>query len=84
MDVLAMWNQLDRMSLLEVSRLNNVSRQQLVYLFDQMGLTGRQPADPSPSEIAEEAKKIRRRWSPAVRRSRWIAARRSSHVFHGG
>jgi hypothetical protein len=76
MDVLDMWNQCSNRRVSEVAMENGLTTQCLVALFDQTGLTGRQPADPGPSEIAVAAAEIRRQWTPEIERSRWIAARR--------
>lgn len=74
MDVQQMWDQLQHRRLSEVARDNNLTPQKLVAMFDQAGLTGRQPADPSPDEIAAAARAIRAEWTPEVERARWVAA----------
>lgn len=81
MDVLAMWQSLDHKRLSLVAMENHLSQQQLVALFDQAGLTGRQPADPGPSEIAAATAVIRSEWTPQVEQSRWIAARKTLSHF---
>ena len=81
MDVQAMWEQCETMRLSEVAEMNGLSKQALVALFDQAGLTGRTPADPSPSDIAAAAAQIRREWTPEQEKARWIAARRLNGVL---
>ena len=75
MDVIDLWNECSHKKLGQVAAENNLSKQELVALFDQTGLTGRQPADPGPSEIAAAAAAIRAEWTPEVEAARWIAAR---------
>lgn len=81
MDVLLMWKELETMALGEVASRHGLTKQRLVALFDQAGLTGRREADPGPDEIASAALAIRMTWSPQVERSRWIAARRMHGVI---
>lgn len=76
MDVHQMWKQCSHQRLTEVATENGLTSQALVALFDLAGLTGRRAADPSPSEIAAAARRIRRSWTPEVKRQRWIAAHR--------
>lgn len=76
MDVQILWEQLSHKKLGQVAAENGMTPQSLVALVDQAGLTGRQPADPGPDEIAARAAAIRAEWTPAIERSRWIAARR--------
>jgi hypothetical protein len=75
MDVIDLWNECSRKKLGQVAQENNLSKQQLVAMFDQSGLTGRRPADPGPNEIAAVAASIRQEWTPEVEAARWIAAR---------
>lgn len=81
MDVQSMWQQCETKRLSEVARENGLTQQALVALFDQTGLTGRQEADPGPSEIAAAAAVIRASWTPEQERARWIAARRCNGVL---
>lgn len=74
MDVQQMWAECSHKRLREVAIENGLTPQALVALFDLAGLTGRRAADPSPSEIAAAARRIRSEWSPEVERQRWIAA----------
>lgn len=74
MDVQQMWAECSRKTLRQVAAENGLTSQALVALFDLAGLTGRRAADPSPSEIAAAARRIRRQWTPEVERQRWIAA----------
>ena len=76
MDVHQMWEECNHQKLSEVAARHNLTKQALVALFDQAGLTGRTPADPGPSEIAAAAAAIRAEWSQEVETARWIAARR--------
>lgn len=75
MDVIDLWNECSRKKLSVVAAENGLTKQALVSLFDQSGLTGRQAADPGPNEIAAAAAAIRREWTPEVEAARWIAAR---------
>lgn len=74
MDVHKMWAELSSKRLMTVAQENGLTPQALVALFDLAGLTGRRAADPSPSEIAAAARRIRQEWTPEVERQRWIAA----------
>jgi len=76
MDVHQMWSDLSHRRLGQVAAENGLTPQGLVALFDQAGLTGRQPADPGPEEIAARTAVIRLGWTPQVEQSRWIAARK--------
>ena len=76
MDVLRMWEELDHKKLKDVAMENGMHWQALMRLFDQSGLTGRQPADPGPDEILAAAAAIRATWTPQQEKARWIAARR--------
>lgn len=75
MDVKKLYLELDSKPLKQIAAENSLSRQQLVRLWDQAGLTGRTPADPSQSEIAAAVKKIQATWTESQRNRRWIAAR---------
>lgn len=82
MDVQKLWLQLGQKKVSVIARENGLTHQQLVAMFDQAGLTGRTPSDPSESEILEKAKQIREQgfgrnpaWDEKVRQRRWIAAR---------
>ena len=75
MDAIHLWNECSRKKLSVVAAENGLSKQALVALFDTSGLTGRQPADPGPNEIAAAAAAIRAEWTPEVEAARWIAAR---------
>lgn len=81
MDVQQMWNQCSNRRLSEVAAENCLTPQALVAMFDQAGLTGRRPKDPSPAEIAAAAAAIRREWTPEVERARYIAAHTISSWF---
>ena len=81
MDVQQMWEECGTRRLSEVAAENGLTTQALVALFDQTGLTGRQPADPGPSEIAAAAAVIRASWTPEQEKARWIAARRLNGVI---
>jgi hypothetical protein len=59
----------------EVAARFGLTPQDLVARFKQAGLMGNGPKDPSPEEIAKEARALRRRWTPEVRQSRWVGAR---------
>lgn len=74
MDVQRMWQECSTKRLQHVATENGLTPQALVALFDLAGLTGRRAADPSPSEIAAAAARIRKDWTPEVERQRWIAA----------
>lgn len=74
MDVQPLWQEVGKRRLKEVAKENGLTTQALVAMFDQAGLTGRQPADPSPDEIAAAARVIRAGWTPEVERARWVAA----------
>ncbi len=74
MDVQRMWQEVGKRKLKSVAQENGLTPQALVAMFDQAGLTGRRPADPSPSEIAAAAAVIRAEWTPEVERARWVAA----------
>ena len=76
MDVHQMWRELETKRLSVVAMENGLTAQNLVALFDQSGLTGRQPADPGPAEIAAATRVIRMGWTPETEKSRWIAARK--------
>ena len=76
MDVHALWLELETKTLSQVATHAGVSKQQMVALFDQAGLTGRQSADPGPDEILAATEAIRREWTPEQEKARWIAARR--------
>ena len=75
MDAKKTFQQLGHKTLNQIAKENNLSRQELVTLWDQAGLTGRSQVDPSPSEIAEATRKIRSEWSEKQRSRRWIAAK---------
>lgn len=75
MDVQQMWEQCSHKRLRQVATENGLTSQALVALFDLAGLTGRRAADPSPSEIAVAARRIRESWTAEVERQRWIAAK---------
>jgi hypothetical protein len=75
MDVHQMWLECSNRTLRSVAQENGLTRQALVALFDLAGLTGRRAADPSASEIAVAARRIRSNWTPEVERQRWIAAK---------
>jgi hypothetical protein len=81
MDVIHLWNECSNKKLSQVAAENGLTKQALVALFDQTGLTGRQPADPGPNEIAAAAAAIRREWTPEVEAARWIAARTLENVI---
>ena len=76
MDVLAMWEECTHRKVAAVARRHGLTRQQLVALFDQTGLTGRKASDPGPDEIDAATRSIRSEWTPDQERARWIAARR--------
>ena len=80
MDVLNLWKELEFKPLRQVAQEAGVTTQRLVSLFDQAGLTGRQPADPGPEEILAAAAAIRAGWTPEQEKARWIAARRHTTV----
>ena len=82
MDVQKLWLQLGEKKVGLIARENGLTHQQLVAMFDQAGLTGRTPSDPSEEEIRRKAKQIREKgfgrnpaWDERVRQRRWIAAR---------
>lgn len=81
MDVQQMWEECSHEKLSVVAARHNLTKQALVALFDQAGLTGRTEADPGPEEIAAAAAEIRRGWTPDQERARWIAARRFNGVL---
>jgi len=78
MDVHQLWQECATKRVSEVARRNGLTTQKLVALFDQSGLTGRQPSDPGPEEIARATAQIRLEWKPETERNRWIASRRSA------
>lgn len=75
MDLTAMYSDLGKKGLDQIASENRLTREQLINLWDQAGLTGRQPNDPSPAEILAGLKKIQSQWTEEQRSRRWIAAR---------
>jgi len=70
-----LWNLCRHQRMSEVAAKYGMTTQDMVARFQQAGLMGNGPKDPSPEEIAREARLLRRRWTQEVRQSRWVGAR---------
>lgn len=77
----SLWQQCKYQKVSEVARKYGRTTQDLVAEFQQAGLLGNGPSDPSPAEIKQQMARFRASWDPTTERSRWMAARTRSDVL---
>ena len=75
-DLYLLWEACQHQRISQVAKENGYTTQGLLSEFRQAGLTGREPADPSPDEIRAAAERFRKSWSPQVEEARWIGRHR--------
>jgi hypothetical protein len=78
-----MWHQCKWSRISDVARKYGRTTQQLIAEFQQAGLLGNGPSDPSPAEIKRQMAMFRAQWDETTERARWMAARTRSDQLAG-
>lgn len=78
--VATLWQECQTHSMSEVAAKHGMTRQYLVSLLQQEGFVGGGQRVPSPEEIQQECRLLRRAWTPEQRQQRWVGSRRVSHT----
>lgn len=73
-----LWMEAQHQTIQEVATQNGMTRQQLVALFQQSGLSegGRGSQDPSKETIRRLCREFQEKWTPEQAVARWVGNRR--------
>jgi hypothetical protein len=71
-----LWRECQTESVTVVANRHNLTRQQLVAMFQQSGLAAGGNRDPSPSQIRQECRKFREKWTAEQAESRYVGSRK--------
>ena len=76
--VATLWQECQLRSISEVAEKHGMTRQYLVSLLQQDGYVGGGQKVPSPEEIRQECRLLRKQWTPEQKQARWVGHRRVS------
>jgi len=75
-----LWQECQTESVATVATRHNLTRQQLVALFQQSGLVSGGNRDPSPAEIRQECRKFKERWTAEQAKARYVGSRHIARI----
>ena len=73
--ILRLWQEAKSKPVRDLALSNGLRTRELKEYWQQIGLYGKELADPSPEVIRERARQIRNEWDEETRMNRWIGLR---------